>query len=111
MPRYTMLVSTNPVDGREGEFNDWYDNQHVPDVLKLEGFVAARRLRLADTVPPQDCTHRYLAVYEVEAESVEAAGKVLTEGFASGALPLSGALDLSSLTMLYFEPVTDRRPS
>lgn len=109
MTRYTMLVSTNPVAGRDEEYNDWYDNRHLPDVLKLDGFVAAQRFRLAPADPPQEAPHRYLAVYEVDADSVEAAGKILTEGFASGALPLSDALDVSSIGMVYFEALTDRR--
>lgn len=109
MPRFSMLVSTNPVPGREDEFNRWYDAQHLPDVLRLDGMVAAQRFRLADAEPAQDAPHRYLAIYEVEAESMEAASKVLTDGFASGALPMSDALDLSSLGLLYYEPITDRR--
>lgn len=111
MPRFSMLVSTNPVPGREEEYNRWYDGQHLPDVLSLDGFVAAQRFRLADSEPAQDAPHRYLAVYEVEADSVEAAAKVLTDGFASGALPMSDALDLSSLALLYYEPISDRRTS
>jgi hypothetical protein len=111
MPRFSMLVSTNPVPGKEEEYNRWYDGRHLPDVLRLDGFVAAQRFRLADAEPAQDAPHRYLAIYEVEAESVEAAGKVLTDGFASGALPMNDALDLSSLTLLYYEPITDRRTS
>ena len=104
-----MLVSTNPVSGKEDEYNRWYDNQHLSDVLRLDGIVAAQRFRLADSEPAQEAPHRYLAVYEVDAETVEAASKVLTDGFASGALPMSDALDLSSLALLYYEPITDRR--
>ena len=109
MPRYTMLVSTSPVDGREGEYNDWYDNRHLGDVLSLEGFVSAQRFRLAEAEPEQKATHRYLAIYEVEAPSVEAAGKVLVEGFTSGRIPVSDALAPSSVEMVYFEAITDRR--
>jgi hypothetical protein len=29
--------------GREDEFNLWYDPTHLPDVLKLPGFVSARQ--------------------------------------------------------------------
>ena len=109
MPRYTMLVSTNPVPGREDEYNTWYDNRHLSDVLTLDGFVAAQRFRLADAQPEQEAPQRYLAVYEVEADSVEAASKVLADGFGSGGLPLSDSLDLTSMGILYYEAVTDRR--
>ena len=109
MPRYTMLISTSPVDGREGDYNDWYDGRHLGDVLSLEGFVSAQRFRLAEVEPAQKAPHRYLAIYEVEAPSVEAAGKLLADGFASGRIPVSDALDVSSVQMLYFEALTDRR--
>ena len=35
MATYLMAVLTNPVEGREAEFNVWYSEQHVPDVLKI----------------------------------------------------------------------------
>jgi hypothetical protein len=31
------VALTSPVDGREQEFNEFYDNQHIPDVLALTG--------------------------------------------------------------------------
>lgn len=109
MPRYAMLVATNAAAGRDDEFNEWYDNRHLSDVLSLDGFISAQRFRLADTDPEQSAPQRYLAIYEVEAPSPEAAGKVLADGFGSGKLPVSEALDLSSLSILYYEPLTDRR--
>jgi hypothetical protein len=29
MPRYKMLLLTEPKKGREQEFNDWYDKVHL----------------------------------------------------------------------------------
>jgi hypothetical protein len=37
MPRYIGIALTNPVDGRKQEFDEFYDNQHIPDVLALTG--------------------------------------------------------------------------
>ena len=45
MPRYNLIVLTNPVDGREDEYNDWYTNVHLDDVLKIPGVVGAQRFR------------------------------------------------------------------
>jgi hypothetical protein len=45
-----MMSISGPSDpSREQEYNDWYDNVHVPEVLETPGSVSARRLRLADT--------------------------------------------------------------
>jgi len=34
MSRHVFAVLTNPVEGREAEFNAWYDDRHVHDILK-----------------------------------------------------------------------------
>src|SRR5215469_214807 len=48
MAKHTFLVLTNPVQGKEKEYNDWYTNQHIPDVVSVPGIVAAQRYKLAD---------------------------------------------------------------
>ena len=53
-------------------FNRWYDEQHVPDVLELEGFKAAQRFALDDAQREgQEPPWRYLTVYEVEGDVAE----------------------------------------
>lgn len=54
MARHHFIVLSNPVAGREDDYNDWYDNEHLDDVLKVEGFVAAQRFRLAPMNPAQE---------------------------------------------------------
>ena len=49
MAKYTFVVMTNPTPGKETEYNRWYNEQHIPDVLNVPGFVCAQRFRLADT--------------------------------------------------------------
>ena len=43
MRTFTFVALTNAVAGREQEFNDWYDHQHVKDVLAIPGFLTAQR--------------------------------------------------------------------
>lgn len=110
MARHILLVLSNASDGRDEEFNDWYTNVHLTDVLKVEGFIAAQRFRLADAQlrPDQATPHRFLAVYEIEAEDVHQPLEALTSGVASGAIPLSDTLDRRSLTTYLFTPVSER---
>lgn len=68
MSAHLLLVLTDAVDGREDEYNEWYTNRHVPDVLGLDGFVSGQRFRLeqpkpgsGEPAPP----HQYLSVFEV----------------------------------------------
>ena len=49
----------------EPELNDWYNTEHLPQVVNLPGFVRARRYR-ADDAPL-----KYLAWYETRDEGVE----------------------------------------
>ncbi len=40
MEKWYFAVYTNCLDAsREKEFNEWYDNIHLPDVFEVPGFV------------------------------------------------------------------------
>jgi len=69
MAKATVLVFTNCADpAREKEFNEWYDNTHVPDVLETPGFVGCTRYEMiGDPGPGQG---KFLAVYEVESDDL-----------------------------------------
>lgn len=55
-----MLFSQmEPPAGWEDDFHDWYDTEHVPARLALDGFTGATRYRALDGEPA------YLAVYEI----------------------------------------------
>ena len=44
MAAWLLAVYTDCADpSREKEFNEWYDRTHLPDVLKIPGFVRATR--------------------------------------------------------------------
>jgi hypothetical protein len=108
MARYTFLVLTNATGDRHDEFNEWYNNRHLPDVLAVEGFVAAQRFRLAELDPPQESAHRYMALYEVEADDLAKANQALMNTAGTDAMVLSPALDMDSASAIYFEPITER---
>jgi hypothetical protein len=78
-----LIVLSNAADGRDDEFNDWYDHVHLGEVLALGPFTAAQRFRLVpEQLFPQQ--HRYLAIYEFEgsAEDAVAALRAGAAGFA-----------------------------
>src|SRR5262249_19735780 len=67
MPKAIMFVQSSPsAPDREDEYNDWYTNTHLTDVLQIPGITAARRFKATEITPVQDGDHRYCAVYEVE---------------------------------------------
>ncbi|MGD0705128.1 MAG: hypothetical protein ABSA02_35235 [Trebonia sp.] len=62
-----VYSSPGPVD--LAEFTDWYDNEHVPARLALDGFGAVNRFRAADSLAPE-----WLATYDVEPGTLDGAG-------------------------------------
>jgi hypothetical protein len=72
--RHAYLALTNPVAGRETEFNAWYDGHHLREIVQhTPGFIAGRRFERAGSqrlgqAPPW----RYLALYRVDADDIAA---------------------------------------
>ena len=67
MTKHLVLVLTEPNEGRDAEFHDYYENLHLDEVIASTGWQSAQRFELADSVG-QDCPLPYLALYETEAE-------------------------------------------
>lgn len=103
MKRYKLVVLYNPVEGKDLEFNQWLDDTHVPDLLAVDGIVAAQRLRLAmtQTQPADETVHRYLTVYDIETEDIEAFHHMLLAGRVNR--QSSDAVDRSNNSARYFE--------
>ena len=63
---FGKLICADP--SREKEFNDFYDNVHVPNVLKAPGFVAATRYTIKE---PMNGRGRYLTIWEIETDDID----------------------------------------
>lgn len=74
-----LIVLSEPVPGREDEYNDWYTDTHLAEVVATPGFVAAQRFVLADVDGNEGAPHGYVAIYEVEGD-VRAAQAALAAG-------------------------------
>lgn len=100
MPHYQFVVLSNPTEGREDEYNAWYDGDHLRDVLAVPGVTGARRSRLVQSREP--LPHRYMAIYDIESDDVQSvladiAGRSDTER-----MPMSPAIDRTTIfTSLY----------
>ena len=83
MHKSVLLVYTDVDAEHEEAFNRWYDETHVPDILAVEGFRAARRYKLSGPPPRnQEPASRYLAIYELDTDDTRAAMKRLSEAVA-----------------------------
>ena len=43
--KYYFMVFSNPIDSKEGVYLKWYEGQHIHDLLRIPGFVAAQTVR------------------------------------------------------------------
>lgn len=112
MPTHRLIVFTQPTDGKEVEYNRWYDEVHLRDVLAIDGFVAAQRFALAEAQigdVADESPGRYLAIYEIEADSLEAALEKLNAG--SDTMEMSDALDMNTATAIAFSAIGERMES
>jgi hypothetical protein len=90
---YTMVVLTNPVAGKEKEYNDWYDNRHIPDVLAVPGFVGAQRFKLVVNPGEGEPPWRYYAVYQMATDDPKAAIDDVLSRWCTDKMPNSDSLD------------------
>ncbi len=87
MARYEWLVMSDCDPAHREEYNRWYDDVHIPDLLKIAGIVGARRLDLSPVQPrtaraaeaigaggkaAQPGQRPYLAIYEFDTDDVQA---------------------------------------
>ena len=106
-----MVVGSNPTDpAREAEFNEWYTDTHLDDVLRVAGFHVARRYSLSDARPmvgTKPSPFRYLAIYEVESDDLEQSGRDVQAAIDSGAIPISETFDLANFSVDFYAAIPD----
>src|SRR5438445_231301 len=73
--RYAYLVMSDPLPGREFDFNDGYQNMHMGDLVQLPGWTGAQRFRHAPTPstspPPRLAFTKYLVIWETEGTNAQ----------------------------------------
>jgi hypothetical protein len=102
--RHLFVVNTNPAEGHEQEYNDWYSNRHLADLLQMPGVVSARRFVIADTQMSEvPRPFKYLALYEVETDNLEGFIKLMSSRSGTELMPISTALSTTTSAILWKE--------
>ena len=105
MAEYIFVVASSPVSGKEGAYNDWYDHQHLPDVLNVPGIAGACRYQ-ASNVQSGGAAARltpYLAIYDINTDDLGGVFDEISARFGTPAMPGSDALDLSTIRATVYE--------
>jgi hypothetical protein len=95
---YTLIVYTSPADGREDEYNAWYDDVHLREFSALPGVINGRRFKVAGGGKPQ-----YAALYELSAHP-DAVMAAMNEGIKNGTVHMSDAVDPASVSTITLTP-------
>jgi N-acyl-D-aspartate/D-glutamate deacylase len=114
MARYLLFAFSDCKDpAREAEFNDWYTNVHLPDMLEVPGMIRATRWMSADN--KENEIRKYLAMYELETDDLakfndgvrERGMRTVREGRFSD-LPV---FDPPNVPRIYRQIMDEKRPS
>jgi hypothetical protein len=81
---YVQVVFTAMVEGKESEFNRFYDDHHAPELAAIPGFVSAQRMILARPTNASIPATKYLALFRVETSDLAAVKEIASRpGFTS----------------------------
>lgn len=107
MPRYKMIALTRAVEGRDAEFNEWYQNVHLVELCSMPGVMGAQRYKL--TAPLQGYDDRpYLAIYDIECDDIRATLGAIGAASASGKMTPCDAADSANAYTVVFEEFGER---
>ncbi len=111
MGSYRFVVLSNPTSGMEDEYNEWYDNTHLKEVLDVPGMVTAQRFKIHDDslLPGVNPAHKYLAIYEIETDDIAAVLSDLRSRPGTAAMTISDAFDRNTVNPLVYETITSLR--
>ncbi len=103
-----LLVLSNVTPGHsEDEYNDWYTNQHLADVLAIPGFSQAQRFKIVgEPVVCESKLFRYAANYELDTDTPQTSIDAMMAVVGTDRMPMSPAIDPGFYVVLY-EPITD----
>ena len=89
MANHRLIVFTNPKEGREQDFRDWYVNTHLAEVSNLDGLIPGQLYTLAP--PVAEGGHRHMAVYELAEARLGEAQQALGGALKGGTLNMTDA--------------------
>lgn len=94
MKSYLMVESYPSHPGRVEEFNQWYDQVHVPEVCEVEGVVGATRL-----APATADGGGYVVLYHLEGDPEAALASIKAKA-AAGKFNMSDVLSMGPIPKL-----------
>ena len=113
MAKYLLFAFSDCKDpAREEEFNEWYDNVHLPDMLDVPGMISATRWASAQSLEGQ--RRKYLALYELETDNLESFNSSVKERgmwtMQQGRFSDLPEFDPPNIPRIYQQIMSEKRP-
>lgn len=102
MGKYVLVVPSSAQPGRDADYNEWYDNRHIHDLLAVPGIKVGRRY-VPSAASPMPAPASYLAIYDIECDDPGAVMAAMNQRAMDGNMPVSDALDPTSAQLWLFE--------
>jgi hypothetical protein len=74
MAKFMVLAFTNPIEGKEDEYNDYYDNVAMPVYRGVPNTKVLGRYKALDMKSYEfamDNQWKYVSLYEIEADNID----------------------------------------
>jgi hypothetical protein len=98
-----FIVFTNPIsEDRLEEYLEWYQNDHIPKVLQIPGFVNANVYKASAARPANSdalAKFSYVTIYEVESEDLNESFRFLGEASRTGRFGVKAEYPIASDSM------------
>jgi hypothetical protein len=103
--RSLFIALTNPMPGKDRQYNEWYTEIHLKEVVAVKGFISARRYKLSKAQYIAKQPYRYVAIYEVE--NGMAQGIIDNLAAAIGTMTIEPVIDLDNGAGFLAESICD----
>ena len=100
--KFSLMVLSNAVPGQEAAYDTWYDNQHVPDVLRIPGFLSGQRYVLHEVERGAVRVPRYMVMFDFESYDLESTIADLKLRNRSGVTKMSTAIDGKEMHVYFY---------
>jgi hypothetical protein len=96
---YTLVVLSNSSAGQDAEYNRWYDQDHIPAILRNPGFESGERFRLVASSAPLP---HYGARYSFLSKDMDATMTEVRRRLTTGETPKSDSFDYATAINRYY---------
>ncbi|SHM67169.1 hypothetical protein [Cryptosporangium aurantiacum] len=97
MAKTLLLAWSSPASAEvEAELNQWYEGSHIPELrAAIPSITVAHRYKLHPAPDADPAPTRYLTVYELDEDDVDAAAAALNAAIGSGRMTFTQTINMT----------------